>query len=214
MMCKELYGNAFELAQHRCPRIKNYEYRCPECGKVFNCPANLASHRRWHKPKAAESQNTSSFIENNDSNSSDMMASSSTSHIDGTTSKQSYACNICDKKFRRHSYLRKHLMSHDDAPTTYCCHFCRKTFSSEYSRAQHQITEHSPPKPAQFLFTKSPAADYMEPPQINASFACNYCKYTFVSAYGLSLHLQKFHSQQQQQQYGLMTSQLLQLNRA
>ena len=27
-----------------------FKNRCVECEKVFNCPANLASHKRWHRP--------------------------------------------------------------------------------------------------------------------------------------------------------------------
>ncbi|KAF8567412.1 hypothetical protein P879_04676 [Paragonimus westermani] len=52
-LCGQEFEDAFKLAGHRCPCIAHTDYRCPECEKVFNCPANLASHRRWHKPKSA-----------------------------------------------------------------------------------------------------------------------------------------------------------------
>jgi len=50
MLCCERFCDAFQLAGHNCSGIVHIEYRCPECSKIFNCPANLASHRRWHKP--------------------------------------------------------------------------------------------------------------------------------------------------------------------
>ncbi|CAH0551241.1 unnamed protein product [Brassicogethes aeneus] len=93
-LCKELYEDAFGLAQHRCSRIVHVEYRCPECDKVFNCPANLASHRRWHKPRPINNNNNTKEKD-----------------LEDDTGEQ-FPCTECGKKFRRLAYLRKHQTIH------------------------------------------------------------------------------------------------------
>ncbi|XP_072929501.1 uncharacterized protein [Epargyreus clarus] len=91
-LCRRLYSDAFALAQHRCSRIVHIEYRCPECDKVFNCPANLASHRRWHKPRVP----------------------GATKRRDPPPSDAGrFPCQHCGKLFRRQAYLRKHLLAHE-----------------------------------------------------------------------------------------------------
>ncbi|CAM1320078.1 INSM2 (predicted) [Pycnogonum litorale] len=112
-LCKEQYDDPFCLAQHRCSRIIHIEYRCPECDKVFNCPANLASHRRWHKPRPATvasatkpSNNVAVVVDS---------CSEPSSPRDGAESgneHSSYVCEFCNKKFKRQAYLRKHVQIH------------------------------------------------------------------------------------------------------
>ena len=137
-LCKELYDDAFGLAQHRCSRIIHVEYRCPECDKVFNCPANLASHRRWHKPKTSGAgpvknnpeQNKQSATGNCAANNNviDCMPSTSKgvrcyaddAHEEDNNNNiteeketgEAYECAICFKSFKRQAYLRKHLSTH------------------------------------------------------------------------------------------------------
>lgn len=89
-MCTLEFEDAFLLAMHRCTCIVLIDYRCPECGKKFNCPANLASHRRWHKPR-------------------DQISKKGNNH----ENESLYSCKICGKNFKRQAYLNKHLALHN-----------------------------------------------------------------------------------------------------
>ncbi|CAL1529456.1 unnamed protein product, partial [Lymnaea stagnalis] len=100
-LCKEFYEDAFQLAQHRCSRIIHVEYRCPECEKVFNCPANLASHRRWHKPRASGPTKLPNPCGNRNKPN-NAVPSQNTTNVE---------CALCGKKFQRHAYLRKHIQT-------------------------------------------------------------------------------------------------------
>ncbi|KAL3313911.1 hypothetical protein Ciccas_007481 [Cichlidogyrus casuarinus] len=48
-LCKTWFPDAFELAGHACSQMVRQDFSCDQCKKGFSCPANLASHRRWHK---------------------------------------------------------------------------------------------------------------------------------------------------------------------
>ncbi|XP_028901992.2 zinc finger protein 232 [Zeugodacus cucurbitae] len=122
-LCRIKFDDAFGLARHRCACIVLLEYRCPECGKQFNCPANLASHRRWHKPKktdannAGNAANSASRKENRNTTNN----TSQTSNVAGLNEQSAdlpYPCDICGKRFKRAAYLRKHQQTHNKKRTT------------------------------------------------------------------------------------------------
>ncbi|XP_004686989.1 PREDICTED: insulinoma-associated protein 1 [Condylura cristata] len=123
-LCKEEYADPFALAQHKCSRIVRVEYRCPECAKVFSCPANLASHRRWHKPRPApaatrpsepETAARAEAREATGGGSSDRDTPSPGGVSESGSEDGLYECHHCAKKFRRQAYLRKHLLAHHQA---------------------------------------------------------------------------------------------------
>lgn len=93
-LCQIEFDDAFGLARHRCSCIVLLEYRCPECGKRFNCPANLASHRRWHKPKEEVNKKSTDATESDEN-------------------AVQFPCDLCGKFFKRQAYLRKHLATHN-----------------------------------------------------------------------------------------------------
>lgn len=106
-LCQESYPGPLALAQHCCSRIARVEYRCHECNKAFSCPANLASHRRWHKPRRE------GHLEGTKENENPKPARDSGALLHPELSEGSYGCPHCPKRFRRRAYLSKHLALHD-----------------------------------------------------------------------------------------------------
>ena len=110
-----IYRNLLFFPPGRCSMIVHVEYRCPECDKVFNCPANLASHRRWHKPKptVGGATNTIVAMNNNNNNSnpvSTMEENNNKLETGDGAHPGTYTCEFCCKSFKRPNSLRKHIL--------------------------------------------------------------------------------------------------------
>uniref|UniRef100_A0A3B4YQU4 INSM transcriptional repressor 2 n=1 Tax=Seriola lalandi dorsalis TaxID=1841481 RepID=A0A3B4YQU4_SERLL len=194
-LCKEEYPDPFSLAQHKCSRIVRVEYRCPECDKVFSCPANLASHRRWHKPRPVNNQGAET------NKSQPLKEPPSLSHpplpfVQSLPEEEVYECRYCGKKFRRQAYLKKHLAAHEmtaaasPPPPSYgqarensggqsqvfLCHLCGARFPSVEIRDKHRLWH-----------------------QQQQIFTCKHCPSTFFSSPGLTRHINKSHPTENRQ---------------
>ncbi|XP_062293610.1 insulinoma-associated protein 1a [Scomber scombrus] len=205
-LCREAYRDPFSLAQHKCSRIVRVEYRCPECDKVFSCPANLASHRRWHKPKPQnlEPENkvaagVSVKAAPDDGKDTSDRDTPSPGPSESGSEEGLYDCNHCGKKFKRQAYLRKHLASQhgspkpaeeEDAPaceqnaaplnlsssTCHLCPVCGENFSNRDSQERHIRLLHS-----------------------SQVYPCKYCPAIFYSSPGLTRHINKCHPSENRQ---------------
>ncbi|XP_034554824.1 insulinoma-associated protein 1a [Notolabrus celidotus] len=205
-LCREAYADPFSLAQHKCSRIVRVEYRCPECDKVFSCPANLASHRRWHKPKQTGTPGGQTGTPGGQNLENDKAAGSgktedlkdcsdrdtpSPGPSESGSEEGLYDCNHCGKKFKRQAYLRKHLVSQhgspkpaedEDAPVNlsasscHMCPVCGETFSNRGSQERHIRLLHS-----------------------SQVYPCKYCPAVFYSSPGLTRHINKCHPSENRQ---------------
>ncbi|KAJ8008892.1 hypothetical protein DPEC_G00083150 [Dallia pectoralis] len=215
-LCREAYGDPFALAQHKCSRIVRVEYRCPECDKVFSCPANLASHRRWHKPKPpnAASINGAQNVkpESDKTTASDDIKDLSDRDTPSPGLSESgseeglYECQHCGRRFKRQAYLRKHTLSQ---------HATASSDTGEDRDVHPMSRNDGKPSNAPLNLSASgchlcPVCGENFPNRVNQGrhmrllhssqvFPCKYCPAMFYSSPGLTRHINKCHPSENRQ---------------
>ncbi|XP_040920608.1 insulinoma-associated protein 1a [Toxotes jaculatrix] len=207
-LCREAYADPFALAQHKCSRIVRVEYRCPECDKVFSCPANLASHRRWHKPKQQSGASGAQNLESDKvgaSGKTDEAKDSSDRDTPSPGPSESgseeglYDCNHCGKKFKRQAYLRKHLASQHGSP---------KPAEEEDAPPCEQIaaplnlsssTCHLCPVCGENFTNRGSQERHIRLLHSSQVYSCKYCPAIFYSSPGLTRHINKCHPSENRQ---------------
>uniref|UniRef100_A0A8C3SG54 INSM transcriptional repressor 1 n=1 Tax=Chelydra serpentina TaxID=8475 RepID=A0A8C3SG54_CHESE len=207
-LCKEEYADPFALAQHKCSRIVRVEYRCPECDKVFSCPANLASHRRWHKPRPAPSappppppaakapEEPPPPKEAGGSGSErDTPSPGSGGGSESGSEEGLYECPTCARRFRRQAYLRKHLLGHEPGPGPE-----RPGPEESPGPAAPAASEcHLCPVCGETFPSKGGQERHLRLLHSAQVFPCKYCPATFYSSPGLTRHINKCHPSENRQ---------------
>ncbi len=225
-LCKEFYTDAFTLASHRCSRIVHVEYRCPECDKVFNCPANLASHRRWHKPRpngpnTKSSTNSMTKSVGNEGRNGLIPGMTlldrqtpSPNNPQVKSEEAQYECVTCGKKFKRQAYLRKHMANHGapaggaggvplagatgGVPPARSAPLPIPGATVLNGGARHVMPPQLPSLPTSHT-TALPLLSPVSDAGQSELFECKYCTSTFYSSPGLTRHINKCHPSENRQ---------------
>ncbi|XP_008071207.2 insulinoma-associated protein 2-like, partial [Carlito syrichta] len=210
-LCKEQYADPFALAQHRCSRIVRVEYRCPECDKVFSCPANLASHRRWHKPRpaAANAAAVSSadgpppLVSSSSAPDAGALASllaegKENSRTERTADQHPQAGDSSGADQHQDSAPRQGLQVLSEPPRPCGAHFPSADIREKH-RLWHAVREELLLPALAGAPPETPGPGGAADGSAQQIFSCKHCPSTFFSSPGLTRHINKCHPSESRQ---------------
>ncbi|KAK3927932.1 Zinc finger protein 569 [Frankliniella fusca] len=168
---------------------------CPDCGKGFRSPRDMAEHRRLHtgeKPFiCAECGMTFKRSQNLEHHTKGMH-----------TNERNFVCPECGKRFISNADMQRHVRHHHlDGARTYLCPECGHKLSSLYKLKMHVQSRHTGERPHQCDLC---GAGFVARSDLNKHvagkhrkehpYACSACPKRYQRRRDLEVHQQRHHA--------------------
>lgn len=135
--CLKRFPSKYHFLVHLKIAHSDTDHTCSDCGKVFKHQTSLRKHfRQVHCPDD-DTDDTRCFI-CDICKKSFKYKNSLEAHIMYGHLKENklYSCNICNKRFIKHSLMLRHRTRHSKSKPLICA-YCTKSFSRKYLLMQH-----------------------------------------------------------------------------
>ena len=167
--------------------VKKYNFfkkRCSECDKIFNCPANLASHKRWHQPKIElENPKFGNLFENLPKiveNKKDDALKFHSNILSAPANQTPYYNNNSD-------WLSEMYKNYFLAAVAQNYLIAKQSTGATPEMASNSSLQ-------QYYQTSSNSQGIFHDANKGHNFTCKYCYYNFSDNFILNLHIRKAHS--------------------
>ena len=158
-VCGKTYSNENALKYHNRSKheVSATKIPCYVCGKQFSSERTMQRHNKIVHVKSPGSQDFVCIICGSKFNRKDALDRHDkeqhygskvnfayVEHVEDMEALSSVNCELCVKRFKRNSDLKRHILSiHSETPKEVTCKVCGKTFSRNFTLNRHMKSTHT-----------------------------------------------------------------------
>ncbi|XP_029112411.1 zinc finger and BTB domain-containing protein 11 isoform X2 [Scleropages formosus] len=185
--CGQVFQRRYALIMHTLKHEKTRGYRCSLCSKEFQYAASLRAHLTRHKRQKSQRASVAARV-----------LAEGKEAADGRTrgrTKREFVCDICGKTLPKLYSLRIHMLNHTGV-RPHACKVCGKTFAHKHSLKMHRAL-HDALKQFQCTLcdksfvSKRSLEEHTSVHTGESKYLCTTCGKSFHRASGLSKHLKR-----------------------
>ena len=176
------HGNKTEGGSSTCGTDEKEEYKCNQCGRVYEKPHFLKYHMRIHSQESIKESTNPTVVHKRrpivtphkctTCGEGFQFSKDLKEHKLSHSQSKVFPCSFCDKQYKMESDLREHEAIHS---CRFKCQYCDKSFASERYRKLHENTH-----------TRENV------------YICDHCGREFLNIYYLKRHVDSMHFEQKE----------------